>query len=574
MNIYNKLMKYTHEKIHFAYISMIFSFISSIFLIVSYVYLWKFLDELISKKNNENAIKYAIMIVMFMLLYSIFYFASRFLAHLLAFRLESNLRKAGVEHFTNASFSFFDTYSSGKIRKIIDDNAADTHNIVAHLIPDIVSAISIPIMIIAITFLLDFNLGILLFVVTVIGCIQARTIFGDKKYLIEYNKHIENLSSETVEYIRGMQVIKIFDAVVESVKTLHTAIMSYAKFSLYYSFTCRGAYIRFLVLFHMFCVCILPFIVMKNMEELYLPRIIFYYCFAGIMYSCFMKVMYVRKFNFQALHIIEKLESLFDDMSKDNLSYGNDDKIENNDIEFENVSFRYEERYVLKNLSFKLQEKKTYALVGVSGSGKSTIAKLISGFYNIENGQILIGGKNITSYTQRTLMNNISFVFQNAKLFNKSIYENVKMGNENATYQDVMKALKNARCDDILSKFKERENTIIGTKGVYLSGGQIQRIAIARAMLKNAPIIILDEASASSDVQNEYEIQQAFSTLMKDKTVIMIAHRLSSIKNVDEILVIDDGKIIERGSHEELMRNNTKYKKLQNLYSQANKWSI
>ena len=171
-------------------------------------------------------------------------------------------------------------------------------------------------------------------------------------------------------------------------------------------------------------------------------------------------------------------------------------------------------------------------------------------------------------------MSNISFVFQNAKLFNKSIYENVKMGNENATYQDVMKALKNARCDDILSKFKERENTIIGTKGVYLSGGQIQRIAIARAMLKNAPIIILDEASASSDVQNEYEIQQAFSTLMKDKTVIMIAHRLSSIKNVDEILVIDDGKIIERGSHEELMRNNTKYKKLQNLYSQANKWSI
>ena len=221
-----------------------------------------------------------------------------------------------------------------------------------------------------------------------------------------------------------------------------------------------------------------------------------------------------------------------------------------------------------------MQEGKTYALAGSSGGGKSTIAKLISGFYSLDGGKILIGGKEINSYSEDALVNNIAFVFQNAKLFKTSIFDNVKIARPSATRDEVLEALHLAQCDDILDKFKERENTIIGSKGVHLSGGEIQRIAVARVILKNAKIIILDEASAAADPENEYELQKAFSNMMKGKTVIMIAHRLSSIKNVDEILVIENGNVLERGSHKALMDLNGKYKMLQELYSKANSWRV
>jgi hypothetical protein len=284
--------------------------------------------------------------------------------------------------------------------------------------------------------------------------------------------------------------------------------------------------------------------------------------------------MYLGMHQYMASQAVDKLETLFGEMEENGIKYGTDTYFKDYNIEFKNVSFKYDDKFILENLSFKLNENKTYALVGSSGGGKSTIAKLISGFYKIDEGEILIGDKNITNYSRESLMNNISFVFQNSKLFKTTIFENVKIGNENASYEEVMKALKMARCDDILDKFKTRENTIIGSKGVYLSGGEIQRIAIARAILKDAKIIILDEASAASDPENEHEIQLAFSNLIKEKTVIIIAHRLSSIKNVDEILVVDKGQIVERGTDTELLKNNGRYKFLQDLFSQANEWRI
>ena len=245
------------------------------------------------------------------------------------------------------------------------------------------------------------------------------------------------------------------------------------------------------------------------------------------------------------------------------------------DIDFSGVTFRYEEGVdVLTDFSLKLESGKKYALVGSSGSGKSTIAKLISGFYPVSSGELKIGGVDISKYKRETLEHEIAFVFQNAKLFKTSIYENVKIGRPDASREEVVKALDLAMCGSILDKFETREDTIIGAKGVHLSGGETQRIAIARAILKDAPIIILDEASAASDPENEYEMQQAFSKLMEGKTVIMIAHRLSSIRNVDEILVVEDGKVTERGSHDELIAKDSKYKNLQNLYNQANEWRL
>lgn len=309
-------------------------------------------------------------------------------------------------------------------------------------------------------------------------------------------------------------------------------------------------------------------------EKLVLIKIIFYVIFAGLLFLAFMRVMYVGMYHFQALEVISKLEALFDEMERNNVTYGKLEQANHFDLEFKKVSFCYEEQYVCKELSFQLKEKKTYALVGSSGGGKSTIAKLLSGFYSVQEGEILLGGKNIKEYSETFLSKHIAFVFQNSKLWKKTIFENVKMGREDASYEEVMKALEKAQCEDILNKFEERENTLIGAKGVYLSGGEIQRIAIARAILKNADIVILDEASAAADPENEYELQRAFSNLMKDKTVIMIAHRLSSIQNVDEILVIDQGSIIERGNHKELMANKSRYADLQKFFSEANDWRI
>ncbi|QEJ94005.1 ABC transporter ATP-binding protein [Treponema phagedenis] len=578
MNTYKKLLKYTPEKMHCAYISIFFSAVSVFLQIAAYWFLWKFLHALIVEKKIQDGKFYAITIVALLIANLLIGFFAVWASHILGFRLETNLRKAATDHLMKASFAFFDMNPSGKIRKLIDDNAAETHMIVAHLIPDNVAALLTPILMFILVFMVDVQLGILLLIVALIGGLQMKLMMGDKSFMEQYMLALERLNAEAVEYVRGMQVVKIFRGTVESFKAFYEAITAYAKLALNYSNSCRTPYVSFQVLFNLFTLFTVPVaIVYINRGagiELILAKIIFYVCFAGILFASFMRVMYVGMYNFQAAQVVDKLENLFTEMQKDNLTHGTVEKFDNFDIEFKNVSFAYGEENVLNNVSFKLEGKKNYALVGSSGGGKSTIAKLISGFYKINDGAIFIGGKNISEYSQKALMENIAFVFQNAKLFKTSIFENVKMGNKNASDAEVMEALKQARCDDILDKFKEREHTVIGSQGVHLSGGETQRIAIARAILKNANIIILDEASAAADPENEYEIQQAFSNLMKDKTVIMIAHRLSSIRNVDEILVVDEGSIVERGSDAELMAQDTRYKKLQNLFLEANNWRV
>jgi len=578
MKIYQKLKQYASEKIGYAYLSIFLSFLASCFLLLPYWLFWKFLQEMIFLKNAQNVEYYAKMIVISMIIYGILYFFSLWCSHLLAFRLETNLRKEGIKHLLAASFSFFDRNPSGKIRKIIDDNAAETHVIVAHLLPDLVGTVLLPLGMLLIMFRIDILLGFSFIIMIGIGVWQLKYMMGNQEFMRTYMQSLEKMNAEAVEYVRGMQVIKIFNTTIQSFKSFYDAILSYSDYALNYSMSCRKAYVWFQVLFHLFITFPLPVAILfmeHGMDEkIIFAKIIFYAVFAGLLFLAFMRVMYVGMYHFQALEVISHLETLFIEMEENKLKHGSLEKAEHFDLEFKHVSFRYEEQYVCQNLSFSLREKKTYALVGSSGGGKSTIAKLLSGFYKIQEGEILLGGKNITEYSERFLSRHIAFVFQNTKLWKKTIFENVKVGREDASYEEVMEALKKARCEDILEKFETRENTLIGSQGVYLSGGEIQRITIARAILKNADIVILDEASAAADPENEYELQQAFSNLMKDKTVIMIAHRLSSIRNVDEILVVDRGEIIERGNHKELMEKNTRYAELQKIFSQANDWRI
>ena len=478
----------------------------------------------------------------------------------------------------NASFAFFDTNASGTVRKTIDDNTGETHMIVAHLVPDNINAFLMPFLMIAVMFAVDYRLGILLIGITVIGAIQVKWMFGNQSFLKTYKDSLDKMNAEAVEYVRGMQVIKIFKSTIYSFKSFYNSIMTYSKYAIEYVYSCRTPFVIFQVIFNIVIALTVPFAIVymnrgENLAHI-LARVIFFAAFGGLMFSALMRIMYVGMYQFQAQMVVDKFEQIFKSMEKNRLEHGSVEKFDNFDIEFKNVSFKYTEDYVLKDVSFTLAQHKTYALVGSSGGGKSTIAKLISGFYKINEGNILIGGRDIAEYSERALLSNIAFVFQNAKLFKKSIFENVHIGNPSASHEQVMDALEKARCTDILEKFPEREHTVIGSKGVYLSGGETQRIAIARAILKNANIIILDEASAAADSENEYEIQQAFSNLMKDKTVIMIAHRLSSIRNVDEILVVDEGKIIERGSDDELMKKDGHYKKLQTLFAKANEWKV
>ena len=577
LTVYKKILSYVPKERYLVYIGILLSMLSVVFKVWGYYYLSKFLIEIIVNNNIENAKYYGFCIVGLLIIGITLYGISGLVTHVLGFRLETNLRKYGIEGLSKASFSFFDTHPSGKTRKIIDDNATDTHMIVAHLIPDNAGAILMPILLLVLGFFVSLKVGIILIILSIVGGISLSMMTGEKEFMKIYQESLETLSSETVEYVRGIQVIKIFGISVESFKALNTAIKNYSKYSLEYAMSCKRGFVGFQWFFFSFIAMVIPILLLFfNIEDpkMLAVELIMVLFLSGALFVSLMAIMYVSMYAFMGQSVVEKLESIFEEMNSNKLTFGSNEEFENYNITFENVSFGYTDKKIINDLNFSLEENKSYALVGSSGSGKSTIAKLISGFYKVDSGVIKIGNRSISSYSEEALINNIAFVFQNVKLFKTSIYDNVKIGKADASYEEVMTAMSLAGCDSILDKFSEREQTQIGTKGVYLSGGEKQRIAIARAILKDAKIIIMDEASAAVDPENEYELQRAFSNLIKDKTVIMIAHRLPSIRNVDEILVMDNGEIIERGTDRELMALDGEYKKLQSLYNKANEWRV
>ena len=577
LTVYKKILSYVPKERYLAYIGILLSMLSVVFKVWGYYYLSKFLIEIIVYNNIENAKYYGFCIVGLLIIGITLYGIAGLVTHVLGFRLETNLRKYGIEGLSKASFSFFDTHPSGKTRKIIDDNATDTHMIVAHLIPDNAGAILMPILLLVLGFFVSLKVGIILIILSIVGGISLSMMTGEKEFMKIYQESLETLSSETVEYVRGIQVIKIFGISVESFKALNTAIKNYSKYSLEYAMSCKRGFVGFQWFFFSFIAMVIPILLLfYNIEDpkMLAVELIMVLFLSGALFVSLMAIMYVSMYAFMGQSVVEKLESIFEEMNSNKLTFGSNEEFENYNITFENVSFGYTDKKIINDLNFSLEENKSYALVGSSGSGKSTIAKLISGFYKVDSGVIKIGNRSISSYSEEALINNIAFVFQNVKLFKTSIYDNVKIGKADASYEEVMTAMNLAGCNSILDKFSEREQTQIGTKGVYLSGGEKQRIAIARAILKDAKIIIMDEASAAVDPENEYELQRAFSNLIKDKTVIMIAHRLPSIRNVDEILVMNNGEIIERGTDRELMALDGEYKKLQSLYNKANEWRV
>ena len=577
-SIYKKLFQYIPNKKIWAYASMILSAVAVCAYMGAYWCIWKAIMSILVISDYEMAMYDAIIAVILMILKGFLNIASATCSHYLGFKLETNLRKNGLHQLLEASSSFFDQNNSGKIRRIIDDNAAETHKTVAHLIPDNVTAVITPLLMIALMFAIDYRLGLLLITTTVIGVIQYRKMSGGTEFMNGYSTALQKMSAATVEYIRGIQIIKIFGVTIHYYRALIESINEYKKYIYKYSLSCKGPYVGFQVLFNVFYAFAVPaaIIIIEQGEPamLILAKIVFFAVFSGAVFTSFTSIMFTGQDNFAAQNTLNQLEELKASMNEEKLSHGNENEFQSYDIEFRNVNFKYDDHFVLKNFSLNLQQNKTYAFIGPSGGGKSTIAKLISGFYPIDSGEILIGGKKIQNYSENAITQHIAFVFQHSQLIKTSIYENVKIGNPKATRQQIMDALDAANCSSILDKLPSRENTVIGAKGVYLSGGEVQRIAIARAILKDANIIIMDEASAAADPENEHELQQAFQKLMKNKTVIMIAHRLTSIQNVDKIFFIQNGKVVEEGTHKELMKYNGRYKAFQDVYHKANEWRL
>ena len=578
MNVYKKVFRYVPEKIVPGILSILTSLLSGVILVYAYMLLYFFLENLILFRDEGQSYILSLKIVLALTLAGLCYLFSGVLSHIFAFRLETNLRKKGIEGLASASFRFYDLHSSGYIRKSIDSNAEKTHQAVAHMIPDSAQAFLVPLLTLALGFFVSIRVGIILLLLVLISGFFLQKMMGGSQFMQFYQEALNHLSGETVEYVRGIQVVKLFGNRLQSFKAMKEAIESYAKYAYEYSLSCKTPYVLyqwiFLGLIPILSIPLSFLLVKEAHPEKLLIDLIMIFFLDGVIMVAFMKIMWSGMYIFNASFAIDEMEKLYKAMQEDSLQYGKEEKFPNYSMEFENVDFSYGDKKVLEGLSFRLEEGKSYALVGHSGSGKSTIAKLFSGFYKVDKGQIRIGDLPIESYSKNALCKAISFVFQDSKLFHKTIYENVLLGKPDATLEEVHRALDLAGCREILERFPEKENTLIGAKGVYLSGGEKQRIAIARAILKDAPIVILDEASASIDADQEYALQNAFKNLIQGKTVIMIAHRLSSIQGLHEILVLEEGKIVERGSGKELLQRDSRYKKLWELYQTTEDWRI
>ena len=578
MNVYKKVFRYVPEKTALGILSILTSLLSGVILVYAYMLLYFFLENLILFRDEGQSYAMSLKIVLALTLAGLCYLLSGVLSHIFAFRLETNLRKKGIEGLASASFRFYDLHSSGYIRKTIDSNAEKTHQAVAHMIPDSAQAFLVPLLTLALGFFVSLRVGVILLLLVLVSGFFLQKMMGGSQFMKLYQESLNHLSAETVEYVRGIQVVKLFGNRLQSFKAMKEAIESYAKYAYEYSLSCKTPYVLyqwiFLGLIPILSIPLSFLLIKEPQPEKLLIDLIMIFFLDGVIMVAFMKIMWSGMYIFNASFAIDEMEKLYKAMQEDSLQYGKEENFPNYSMEFQDVDFSYGDKKVLEGLSFRLEEGKSYALVGHSGSGKSTIAKLFSGFYKADKGQIRIGDLPIESYSKNALCKAISFVFQDSKLFHKTIYENVLLGKPSATPEEVHRALDLAGCREILERFPEKENTLIGAKGVYLSGGEKQRIAIARAILKNAPIVILDEASASIDADQEYALQNAFKNLIQGKTVIMIAHRLSSIQGLHEILVLEEGKILERGSSKELLQKDSRYKKLWELYQTTEDWRI
>ena len=562
-------------------LALILSALSAIAGLVPFLLMWLIVREILSggDMTNIRIFDYSIGAVLASVASVLLYFAALACSHMVAFRLEGDLRRFAMKKLMTAPLGFFDKNPTGKLRKIIDDNAAITHTFVAHQMPDISSTILIPIIALVMMFVFDWRLG-LATLVPIAYAIFILSTLGRKgtKFMERYMQSLEEMNSEAVEYVRGIPVVKVFQQTIYSFKNFYKTIETYHQMVTAYSNSWKVPYCIYTTLVNGFVLFLVPvaILIIGNGDDVKLTivNMMIYVLVTPLFSQCVMRSMYLSNATNQAGIAIDRINDIA--RTKDLEVCENPVPMQGFDVEFKNVNFTYPgtEAQVLHNISFAVPTGSTVALVGASGGGKSTVAKLLPRFFDVDSGEITIGGISVKQIDPKELMKNISFVFQNTRLFKMSILDNVRYGTPDATLEQVNEALDLAQCREIIDKLPNGIHTVIGSKGTYLSGGEQQRVVLARAILKNAPIVVLDEATAFADPENERLIQEALRKLAKGKTVLMIAHRLTSIVNVDEILVVENGEIVERGTHNELIEKSGVYAKMWAEYQQSTTWTL
>ena len=577
-SILKRLMPYGGKKRILLYIAMIMSAISGIMVLMPMVFIHRIVNNLILNEIVDfsyvrvNATYAAIFAGLGIFIYLI----GLVLSHIFAFEVEDNIIKTSVRTLINKPLGYFDDKESGRIRNVIVSGASETHSFLAHQLPDMAMTVISPIVLFVFFFMFNWKLGLASMVPMIIGMIlmSAMMTSESKKMKDEYYAGLSDLSSQTVEYVRGIPVVKTFAQSIESFDKLYSLIIKIKDLvlKLTMSYTNKMSWFETVSTSTAFFLVPVALLLIKfngNLANVVANSVIYF--LIGPTFAIFiMRTATITQFSYFAELALDKIENI---LEFDDFVYG-DKTSPDAGIEFKDVSFSYGDENVLYNISFKVNKGERVALVGMSGSGKTTIARLAARFYDIKSGEILIGGINIKDYEKESLMKKIAFVFQNSKLFKMSIRDNLLIGKNDATDAEIDDALINSGCDEIIKGLKNGLDTIYGTKGTYFSGGEGQRLSIARAFLKDADIIILDEATAFADPENEHLIQESFKKLSKNKTTLMIAHRLSTVVDADKILVIDKGRIVEEGRHHDLIEMNGIYKKLWDEYQKSVNWKI
>ncbi len=563
--------------------AMLLSALSALAGMLPYILIWLIVRELLEHgeiTSSGNVVTYAWWAAGMVVASIVLYFAALMSSHLAAFRVESNLRKEAMRQIVRMPLGFFDINTSGRIRKIIDDNAGVTHSFLAHQLPDLAATFLVPLVAAILIFVFDWILGLACIVPVIIAMLVMGFMMNaeGRQFMKSYMTSLEEMNTEAVEYVRGIPVVKVFQQTIYSFKNFHRCIMNYNKMVFGYTRMWEKPMSLYTVIINGFVFFLAPLaILLIGYSGNYASVLLNFFLFVlitPVFSQSIMKSMYLNQALGQASEAIGRLENL---VAYEHLTVvEHPQPVKEFSIQFEKVSFSYPgaNQKAVDDVSFTIPQGNTVALVGASGGGKTTIARLVPRFWEATEGKVLIGGINVREIAPEELMKYISFVFQNTKLFKTSLLENIKYGNPDATMEEVERAVDMAQCREIINKLPLGLNTKIGTEGTYLSGGEQQRIVLARAILKNAPIIVLDEATAFADPENEHLIQQALKELTKGKTVLMIAHRLSSITDADNILVIDKGKIAEQGTHANLLGKQGIYYHMWNEYQQSVRWTI
>ena len=563
--------------------AMLLSALSALAGMLPYILIWLIVRELLEHgeiTSSGNVVTYAWWAAGMAVASIVLYFAALMSSHLAAFRVESNLRKEAMRQIVRMPLGFFDINTSGRIRKIIDDNAGVTHSFLAHQLPDLAATFLVPLVAAILIFVFDWILGLACIVPVIIAMLVMGFMMNaeGRQFMKSYMTSLEEMNTEAVEYVRGIPVVKVFQQTIYSFKNFHRCIMNYNKMVFGYTRMWEKPMSLYTVIINGFVFFLAPLaILLIGYSGNYASVLLNFFLFVlitPVFSQSIMKSMYLNQALGQASEAIGRLENL---VAYEHLTVvEHPQPVKEFSIQFEKVSFSYPgaNQKAVDDVSFTIPQGNTVALVGASGGGKTTIARLVPRFWEATEGKVLIGGINVREIAPEELMKYISFVFQNTKLFKTSLLENIKYGNPDATMEEVERAVDMAQCREIINKLPLGLNTKIGTEGTYLSGGEQQRIVLARAIQKNAPIIVLDEATAFADPENEHLIQQALKELTKGKTVLMIAHRLSSITDADNILVIDKGKIAEQGTHANLLGKQGIYYHMWNEYQQSVRWTI